>query len=177
MTLEGSTEKMLWRFFNHHWPKRCDLPHSSSFSFSTVDAQFNGGWNLSPNTLKLLPWSKDFNLHLQRSSTSQVWVRLFGLAQQYWRPSILFAIASSVGTPICTDSVASKFMFDCLFGHFARVLVDVDLVVPPVFNVLGERQGFTFFYHYSALFAKSSGTMWMLAKGPTNNQLVMFLQG
>jgi hypothetical protein len=52
---------------------------------------------------------------------------LFGLAQEYWRPKILFATASSVGTPICTDALAAKPMFDRTFSHFARVLVDIDI--------------------------------------------------
>ena len=35
---------------------------------------------------------------------SQVWVKIFGLSQKYWRLKILFVIASTVGTQTCTDS-------------------------------------------------------------------------
>ncbi|WJX83945.1 hypothetical protein P8452_66568 [Trifolium repens] len=102
-------------------------------------------WNLQPGFLKLFAWTSDFNPNLQRNTTAQVWVRLFGLAQEYWRPKILFAIASSVGTPICTDALAAKPMFDRTFGHFARVLVDMDLSQPLRYKVLVERVGFAFY--------------------------------
>jgi hypothetical protein len=49
--------------------------------------------------LKLFAWNPDFNPSLQQQSSAQVWIRIHGLSQEYWRPKILFAIASSVGTP------------------------------------------------------------------------------
>jgi hypothetical protein len=70
---------------------------------------------------------------------------MYGLAQEYWRPKILFAIASSIGTPICTDAIAAKPMFDRTFGHFARVLVDIDLSQTLRYKVLVERVGFAFY--------------------------------
>ncbi|MCH96808.1 defensin-like protein, partial [Trifolium medium] len=53
--------------------------------------------------------------------------------------------ASSVGTPICTDQITNKPNFDREFGHFVRVLVDMDLKKPPLYRVLIERIGFAFF--------------------------------
>lgn len=38
-------------------------------------------------------------------------------------------------------------MFEHPFGHFSCVLVDINLVAPPIFNVLVERQGFDFFFY------------------------------
>jgi hypothetical protein len=52
------------------------------------------------------------------------------LAQEYWHKSILFTIAGSLGTPICTDSVTAKPMHERTFGQFARVLVDIDISQP-----------------------------------------------
>lgn len=37
-------------------------------------------------------------------------------------------------------------MFEHPFGHFSCVLVDINLVAPPIFNVLVERQGFDFIF-------------------------------
>lgn len=68
-----------------------------------------------------------------------MYISLFGLAQEYWRPNILFAIVSSVGTPIFTNVIASKPMFDHAFDHFVRVLVDMDKSAQPTSNVLVER--------------------------------------
>jgi hypothetical protein len=70
---------------------------------------------------------------------------LYGLSQEYWRPKILFAIASSIGTPICTDAIASKPMFERTFGQYARVLVDMDLSQTLRYKVLVERKGYAFF--------------------------------
>jgi hypothetical protein len=64
-------------------------------------------WNLNPGIMKLFTWTKDFCPSLQNNTFEQVWVRIYGLPQEYWRPMILFAIASSAGTPICTEPLAS----------------------------------------------------------------------
>jgi hypothetical protein len=102
-------------------------------------------WNLEPGFLKLFPWTSDFNPNLQKNTTAQVWVRLYGLAQEYWRPKIIFTIASSIGTPICTDAIVAKPMFERTFGQYARVLVDMDVSQPIRSKVLVERTGFAFF--------------------------------
>jgi hypothetical protein len=60
----------------------------------------------------------------------------------------LFAIASSVSTPICTDQHTNKPRFEREFGHFARVLVDMDLKKEPLYRVLVERTGFAFFVDF-----------------------------
>jgi hypothetical protein len=72
----------------------------------------------------LFTWSKDFNPLVQQQTNSQVWVRISGLAQEYWRPKIIFAMAGSIGTPICMDNNTNKPAFDRNFGHYARILVD-----------------------------------------------------
>jgi len=54
-------------------------------------------------------------------------LRIHGLPQEYWRHKIFFAIANSVGTPICSDVASYKPMVDRSFGQFARVLVDMDV--------------------------------------------------
>ncbi|WJX25343.1 hypothetical protein P8452_14395 [Trifolium repens] len=119
------------------------------FCFSSLEdvrrVRSVASWNLDPGSLKLFAWSGDFNPNLQKNTNAQVWVRLYGLSQEYWRPKILFAIASSIGTPICTDAIASKSMFERTFGQYARVLVDMDLSQTLRSKVLVERKGFAFF--------------------------------
>ncbi|XP_058783904.1 uncharacterized protein LOC131658651 [Vicia villosa] len=104
-----------------------------------------GSISLNPGSLKLFAWTKDFNPALQCNTSAQVWIRLFGLSQEYWRPRIVFAIASCVGTPICIDAASSKSRIDRTFGQYVRVLVDMDLTKPLNHNVLVERSGFAFF--------------------------------
>jgi hypothetical protein len=119
------------------------------FSFSSLEdvrrVRSVASWNLEPGFLKLFAWTSDFNPNLQKNTTAQVWVRLYGLAQEYWRPKIIFAIASSIGTPICTIAIVAKPMFERTFGQFARVLVDMDISQPIKSKVLVERTGFAFF--------------------------------
>ena len=50
-----------------------------------------------------------------------------------------------MGTPICVDTVTSKPAIERTFGHFARVLVDLDLTKELKHEVLVERKGFAFF--------------------------------
>jgi hypothetical protein len=119
------------------------------FVFSTLEdvrrVRSIASWNLNPGMLKFFAWSKDFNPRLQQNVYVQVWVRFYGLSQEYWRPNILFAIASSVGTPICIDAITAKPMMERTFGQFVRVLVDMDLSNPLRDKVLVERKGFAFF--------------------------------
>ncbi|CAK8568689.1 unnamed protein product [Lathyrus sativus] len=107
--------------------------------------QSNSSWNLNPGSLKLFPWSKDFIPNNVNHSSAQVWVRILGLPQEYWRPKIIFVIASSLGTPICIDSTSNHSQFKWAFGHFVRVLVDVDLLSELRDNILVERTYFAFF--------------------------------
>lgn len=84
-------------------------------------------WNLNLGFLKLFAWTKNFNPYFLKQATAHVWLRIHVLAQEYWRPKIVFAIASSVGIPLCTDSSSNKCCFDRPIGHYVRILVDLDL--------------------------------------------------
>ncbi|MCH97558.1 hypothetical protein A2U01_0018553, partial [Trifolium medium] len=119
------------------------------FAFSSLEdvrrVRSIASWSLNPGILKLFAWTKDFNPRTQQNCSAQVWVRFYGLSQEYWRQNILFAIASSIGTPICTDAATAKPLFERTFGQFVRVLVDMDLTQIIRYKVLVERQGFAFF--------------------------------
>ncbi|WJX72821.1 hypothetical protein P8452_56661 [Trifolium repens] len=119
------------------------------FVFTTLEdfrrVRSIASWNLNPGFFKLFAWSRDFNPRVQQNSSAQVWVRFYGLSQEYWRPNIIFAIASSIGTPICIDSISAKPMLERTFGQFVRVLVDMDLSQTLRDKVLIERVGFAFF--------------------------------
>jgi hypothetical protein len=86
-----------------------------------------------------------FNPKLQHNTSVQVWVKIFGLSQEYWHKNILFTIAGSIGTPICMDSASAKPMHERTFGQFVRILVDIDLLQPLRHKLLVERKGFAFF--------------------------------
>ncbi|XP_058783255.1 uncharacterized protein LOC131657925 [Vicia villosa] len=119
------------------------------FSFSSLEdvqrVRSVNAWSIPQGVLKLFPWTKDFVPSTLKQTSAQVWIRIHGLSQEYWRPRILFAIASSIGTPICIDSASNMSAFDRPFGHFVRVLVDLDLTKDLSHKILVERVGFAFF--------------------------------
>jgi hypothetical protein len=57
------------------------------FTFSSLEdvrrVRFSPSWNLNPGLLKLFAWSRDFNPKLQHNTSVQVWVKIFGLSQEY----------------------------------------------------------------------------------------------
>jgi hypothetical protein len=119
------------------------------FTFSTLEdvrrVRSVPSWSLNPGLLKLFAWSKDFNPKAQQNTFAQLWVKFYGLSQEYWHKNILFTIVGSLGTPICMDSVTARPMHERTFGQFARVLVDIDISQPLRNKVLVERKGFAFF--------------------------------
>jgi hypothetical protein len=52
----------------------------------------------------------------------------------------LYEIAGAVGTPLLIDHVTRNR----LFGHYARILVDLDLAKDIFYEVMVEREGFAF---------------------------------
>ncbi|KAK2428073.1 hypothetical protein P8452_42228 [Trifolium repens] len=119
------------------------------FTFSSLEdvkrVRSVPSWNLNPGLLKLFAWSRDFNPKMQQNTSARVWVRIYGLAQEYWQKAILFTIAGSLGTPICMDSITAKPMYERTFGQYARVLIDIDISQPLRHKVLVERKGYAFF--------------------------------
>ncbi|CAL0321590.1 unnamed protein product [Lupinus luteus] len=100
-----------------------------------------GSWSLKPGFLRLSLWTPDFNPSLKKQSHSQCWIRIMGLSLEYWSAKILFSIAGGLGTPISLDEATTTRSF----GHFARVLVDIDLKSNLPNQILVEREVFAFF--------------------------------
>lgn len=114
------------------------------FSFSSIEDLRRvlavGSWNLAPWILRLFSWTPDFNPYLVKQTDTQCWIRIIGLPQEYWRPRILFAISRGIGIPLShDDATINKYL-----GHYARVLVDIDLAKPLQDQILVEREGYTF---------------------------------
>jgi len=58
--------------------------------------------------------------------------------------NIIFAIASCLGTPLRLDAETSKCPLERSFGHFARVLIDIDLSANIRHKLWVEREGYAF---------------------------------
>ncbi|KAF1869339.1 hypothetical protein Lal_00018432 [Lupinus albus] len=115
------------------------------FTFSYVEDMMSicatGSWNLKPGLLRLSLWTPNFNPVLQKVPHSQCWIKIYGLPQEYWCPNIIFTIAGGIGSPISLDEATTNRSF----GHFARVLVDINLTKPVANKVQVEIDGFEFF--------------------------------
>jgi len=59
---------------------------------------------------------------------------------EYWMEQTLFEIAGAIGTPLVIDAATKNRTF----GHFARVMVDMDLFKRIFDEVLDEREGYAF---------------------------------
>ncbi|XP_045831167.1 uncharacterized protein LOC123922495 [Trifolium pratense] len=118
------------------------------FKFSSIEdlrsVRAVSSWSLKPGFLKLFAWSPNYNPNYYKPTTTQCWVRFLSLPQEYWRPKILFAIANSLGTPVSLDAFTSKSFFYRSFGHFARVLIDIDLSTKIRNRIWVEREGYAF---------------------------------
>lgn len=62
-----------------------------------------GTINLKPGFLRLFEWTHDLNMHRQKNTHAQVWIRLMELQQEYWMERTLREIASAVGTTFVID--------------------------------------------------------------------------
>jgi len=96
-----------------------------------------GTLKLKSGVLRLFKWTVDFDTHNMKNSHAQVWIRLMALPQEYWMEQTLREIASAVGTPLVLDNATLKR----LFGHYARILVDIDFSKKIFHEIIVEREG------------------------------------
>nr|KYP56016.1 hypothetical protein KK1_002243 [Cajanus cajan] len=95
-----------------------------------------GSWSLNPRILRLTTWKPDFNPRIQRNTVAQVWTCILDLPLEYWSPDVLFSIVSRIGVPISIDTTT----LNLLYGHFARVLVEINLEDYIPDQILVERE-------------------------------------
>ncbi|XP_019433032.1 PREDICTED: uncharacterized protein LOC109339940, partial [Lupinus angustifolius] len=115
------------------------------FAFSSIEDMRSvcsvGSWSLKPGFFRIFLWTTDFNPNLQKLSHTRCWVKIHNLPQEYWSPRIIFSIAGGIGTPISLDDATSNRSF----GHFSKVLVELNLKDNLPDQILVEREGYAFF--------------------------------
>ncbi|KAL8511866.1 hypothetical protein ACS0TY_018340 [Phlomoides rotata] len=94
-------------------------------------------WLLQPGAFHLQSWVQDFNPNMVCSSLARVWVRIMDLSMEYWQPSIHEAIASAFGTLIRIDDRT----FHRRMGHYARILVEIDMKTGLIEKIMYKRAG------------------------------------
>ena len=87
--------------------------------------------------LRLQQWSPGFDLFKQKISITQLWTRFHRLPWELWDPQLLCDIASKIGTLVRIDCVT----LDKDFGHYARVLIEVDLASTLQYQLFLNCQG------------------------------------
>ncbi|KAK9279866.1 hypothetical protein L1049_013549 [Liquidambar formosana] len=85
-----------------------------------------GNWNLNPGLFRISRWIADFNPHNQVQRHSQVWIRIFGLPQEYWHHQNPLEIARGAGLPLQID----RATLNQIYGLYARILVEIDMSQP-----------------------------------------------
>jgi len=100
----------------------------------------NGAWNLKPGLLRLCRRSPDFISSCQKQTHSQVWVHFHYLSLVYWYPRILFEIAWAICTSLTIDDNTKNHAF----GHYARVLVDMNMAGFLPDSLWVEREKYSF---------------------------------
>ncbi|KAK9285615.1 hypothetical protein L1049_024811 [Liquidambar formosana] len=74
-----------------------------------------GNWNLNSGIFQISHWIADFNPHTQVQRHSQVWIRIYGLPQEYWHRQNLLEIARGAGIPLQID----RATLNQIFGLYA----------------------------------------------------------
>lgn len=85
-----------------------------------------GAVNLKPGVFRVSRWAPNFNPVTQKQTNSQIWIRIFDLPIEYWKPRNLANIARGSGLPLMIDPRTLNIDF----GLYARVLVDADFSKP-----------------------------------------------
>ncbi|XP_057785431.1 uncharacterized protein LOC131002938 [Salvia miltiorrhiza] len=97
-------------------------------------------WKLRTGIFKIREWTPLFNPYKESAALSQVWMRIYYLPHEIWHPEVISGIARSVGSPIKIDG--STFLGSV--GHFARVLMEIDMTKEITYSLKVNRGSTSF---------------------------------
>ncbi|XP_057803432.1 uncharacterized protein LOC131018743 [Salvia miltiorrhiza] len=117
-------------FFTLRFSGESDLAKAKSKAF----------WKLKTGILKIREWVPLFNPYKETAALSQVWLQIYYLPHELWHPDIISGLARSAGTPIKIDG--STFLG--AVGHYARVLIEMDVTKDIVYNLTVNRGSASF---------------------------------
>ncbi|KAH6786733.1 hypothetical protein C2S52_006285 [Perilla frutescens var. hirtella] len=80
-----------------------------------------------------------------KSTLTQLWVRLYNLPLEYWHEEVFVGIARLVGNPLKIDGMSMHGEV----GHFARILIEIDMSQPLQSSVMVDREEASFFVDLS----------------------------
>ncbi|XP_057790736.1 uncharacterized protein LOC131007838 [Salvia miltiorrhiza] len=100
---------------------------------------------LSSGYVRLREWTKFFDPYKESSSLAQIWVRIYNLPLEFWHPEVIAVVGRAVGHPIRMDSSSASGEV----GHFARILIEVDLTLPLLDGVYVDEGTSSCFVEFS----------------------------
>ncbi|XP_016186131.1 uncharacterized protein LOC107627827 [Arachis ipaensis] len=122
------------------------------FSQEDLDFALTGGpWKIFDHYLAIRPWKPNFNPVEATVDTIAAWVRLPGLAIEYYDEEMLKKIGNVIGQTMKVDvNTAEKSR-----GKFARLCVQLDLTAPLVaqYSINGVKYGVEYEGLYNICFA------------------------
>ncbi|XP_057811500.1 uncharacterized protein LOC131025726 [Salvia miltiorrhiza] len=101
--------------------------------------------DLSQGQLRLREWVPKFDPYKEFSSMAQVWVRIYYLPIELWHPEVISAIGRYLGNPIRIDGGSA----DRDVGHYARVLIELDLSLPLRESLMIEEDNSSIYVEFS----------------------------
>ncbi|XP_057775217.1 uncharacterized protein LOC130994201 [Salvia miltiorrhiza] len=96
-----------------------------------MQAKSKAFWKLKTGIMKIREWTPLFNPYKETSTLAQVWMRIYYLPHELWHPEVVTGISRVVGNPIKMDGTT----FQGAVGHFARVLVEMDVTKDILYNL------------------------------------------
>lgn len=95
-------------------------------------------WNFKFGTVKVQHWTPEFNPYKVNLPISHVWIPIYELSPEYFYEPIINDIASAIGPVIAIDErTRTREML-----HFARVLLELDLLKEKESHIMYERSGY-----------------------------------
>lgn len=94
--------------------------------------------------MRIREWTPGFDPFKLKLTTAPVWVRIYNLPYEFWHPDLITGIGRAIGNPIKIDGKTASGVF----GHFARILVDVDFQNPLQEFVMIDRGEKSFFVEF-----------------------------
>ncbi|KAL6204968.1 hypothetical protein ACLB2K_022234 [Fragaria x ananassa] len=118
-------------FFDIHFNSEADM----------LKVWGGGTCTLAFGLFRLSQWQPDFKPgEVLPQTHAQVWIKIYGLSQEYWHHHHIMEIAHGVGTPLQLDAATKEQRF----GYYARVLVDINLLGGLPTSVMVEREHHSF---------------------------------
>eukprot|EP00253_Pinus_taeda_P017343 PITA_17343 len=135
------SERELYRWIDQRWKPRgqVDLKLGAQGFFTAIFSNLEdknrifeeGPYFLNNAGLFMKFWEERYNPEKETMMDAPVWVRLFGLPDEFWDPEILEGIGNTIGSFVKTAEITKRGKYNA----YARICVYINLAEPLPENV------------------------------------------